>query len=65
MCRIYNIEVATMPSKLFHLLSIYLIISKNLLALEFLLYKRYDDYKYYPDYSSSNTALRLYIRHII
>ncbi|MCO5250159.1 MAG: DUF3943 domain-containing protein [Candidatus Kapabacteria bacterium] len=38
---------------------------KTALGLEFLLYERYGDYKYYENYSSSNTALRLYIHHSI
>lgn len=38
---------------------------KTALGLEFLLYERYGDYKYYENYSSSNTALRFYIKHSI
>lgn len=35
------------------------------LGLEFLLYERYGDYEDYENYSSSNTALRLYVKHSI
>ncbi|PKL85298.1 MAG: hypothetical protein CVV22_08510 [Ignavibacteriae bacterium HGW-Ignavibacteriae-1] len=38
---------------------------KTALGLEFLLYERYGDYKYYENYSSSNTALRFFIYHSI
>jgi len=43
----------------------YQLLSKTALGLEFLLYERYGDYKYYPNYSSSNTALRFYVKHTI
>lgn len=43
----------------------YKLLENNYLGLEFLMYERYGDYKYYHDYSSSNTALRLYTRLII
>lgn len=39
--------------------------SNNFVGLEFLIYERYGHYIDYNDYSNSNTALRLYIRHII
>lgn len=39
--------------------------NKTALGLEFLLYDRYGDYEYYENYSSSNTALRFYVKHTI
>ncbi|MBN1300648.1 MAG: DUF3943 domain-containing protein [Melioribacteraceae bacterium] len=38
---------------------------KASLGLEFLLYERYGEYEKYPDYISSNTALRLYVKYSI
>jgi len=43
----------------------YQLYSKTALGLEFLLYERYGDYKYYENYSSSNSALRFYVKHSI
>ncbi len=43
----------------------YQLYSKTALGLEYLLYERYGDYKFYPNYSSSNTALRFYVRQVI
>ena len=37
----------------------------NYLGLEFLLYERNGVYKNYPNYTSSNIALRMYVRHAI
>ncbi len=38
---------------------------KTALGMEFLLYERYGDYEYYENYSSSNSALRFYVKHSI
>ncbi|KUG25723.1 hypothetical protein ASZ90_004451 [hydrocarbon metagenome] len=43
----------------------YQLYSKTALGLEYLLYERYGDYKYYENYSSSNSALRFYVKHSI
>lgn len=43
----------------------YNIFQNSILGLEFLLYERYGDYKKYENYSDSNTAFRIYFRHII
>lgn len=43
----------------------YHIFEKTTLGLEFLLYERYGEYEKYPDYSSSNAALRFYVKYSI
>lgn len=43
----------------------YHIFEKTALGLEFLLYERYGEYEKYPDYSSSNSALRFYVKYSI
>lgn len=43
----------------------YQLYSKTALGLEFLLYERYGEYEKYPDYSSSNAALRFYVKYSI
>ncbi len=40
----------------------YQLSNNNFFGLDFLLYERYGDYKYLPDYTDSNTALRIYIK---
>lgn len=39
--------------------------SKTSLGLDFLLYERYGEYKYYPDTQDANSAVRFYIQHSI
>ncbi|MBL1213311.1 MAG: DUF3943 domain-containing protein [Ignavibacteriae bacterium] len=43
----------------------YQLLENSKLGLEFLLYERYGDYKYYPDTKDANSALRVYFRQII
>ncbi|MCF8242089.1 MAG: DUF3943 domain-containing protein [Melioribacteraceae bacterium] len=43
----------------------YHLFEKTALGLEFLLYERYGEYNYYPDYSNSNTAVRFYVKQSI
>lgn len=43
----------------------YQIREKCFLGLDYLLYERYGDYKYYPNTQDSNSAIRLYIKQII
>lgn len=40
----------------------YQLFKNNFLGLDFLLYERYGDYKYFPNYTDSNIALRIYIK---
>lgn len=40
----------------------YQVFEKTFLGLDFLLYERYGDYKYFPNYTDSNTALRIYFK---
>ncbi|HOJ06415.1 MAG: DUF3943 domain-containing protein [Ignavibacteriota bacterium] len=43
----------------------YNLFSKASLGLDFLLYERYGEYKYYPDTQDANSAVRFYIKHSI
>jgi hypothetical protein len=43
----------------------YDVFTKTGVGLEFLLYERYGEYEKYPDYSSSNSALRFYVKYSI
>lgn len=40
----------------------YQLLENSYLGLEYLLYERYGDYKYYPDTQDSNSALRIYFK---
>ena len=40
----------------------YQLFERTFLGLDFLLYERYGDYKYFPNYTDSNTALRVYFK---
>lgn len=40
----------------------YQLFKNNFLGLDFLLYERYGDYKYFSNYTDSNIALRIYIK---
>lgn len=40
----------------------YQLLEKSYLGLDFLLYERFGDYKYYPDTQTANSALRFYIK---
>lgn len=40
----------------------YNLFNNTALGIDYLLYERYGDYKYFPDYINTNTALRFYVR---